>query len=521
MRNRKISGGMPQSLADVEEYKKSKASFTYWCANHLKIVSKLNPVPMFFRMFPYQKFFAHALKHHLRICGLKPRQMGLSTELEAYALWWALFKPNQNVVVVTIKHEVAKQFLRHIKGMYERLPYMMRMRVTNGNSRDIGSATQIHFANGSRIVVMGSTPDAGRSEAANLLIVDEAAFQKHAETMWGAAGFTLDEKTGQAIIISTAYGMGNFFHKTWVGALAGTNGFFPVNITYDMWPGRDEKWLEGMIQQMGRKRVSQEILCNFLDSGDTVFDMGDIRAAESRMEENPPVEVRDYKNQEKCIHIYEYPQAGISYTIGADIATGRATDYTAFSVYRRCYGAQKGEPKFKEVACGMLRLDVVKAADLLMEIGYEYNGAFLAIERNGVGEGTVAAAQAAGYDNLYHHEQSIRNPETGEIAFQKLPGFVTTINIRKTMIAEMEHSLNSNEVEINNPFFNAQAYSFVYDASGTPRAAGKDGKTNVGMYEDGDAMDKVDDSIMASSIALYACRRHEYGHSYGVLPAVR
>ena len=47
-----------------------------------------------------------------------------------------------------------------------------------------------------------------------------------------------------------------------------------------MHPDRDQKWYEEMSAALGPKRTAQEIDGDFLSSGNTVFDMVDIKAIE-------------------------------------------------------------------------------------------------------------------------------------------------------------------------------------------------------------------------------------------------
>ena len=56
-----------------------------------------------------------------------------------------------------------------------------------------------------------SNADAARSEAVSLLIIDEAAFIDNIAETWASAQQTL-ATGGGAIVLSTPYGTGNWFH---------------------------------------------------------------------------------------------------------------------------------------------------------------------------------------------------------------------------------------------------------------------------------------------------------------------
>ncbi len=58
---------------------------------------------------------------------------------------------------------------------------------------------------------------------------------------------------------NTPYGVGNFFHGTWVDAISGGNPFNPIRLYWQMHPDRDEKWYEEMSAALGPKRTAQEI----------------------------------------------------------------------------------------------------------------------------------------------------------------------------------------------------------------------------------------------------------------------
>lgn len=512
MRNARLGGGYATEEWEVEELAKIALSFPYFCAKYVKIRTAASTEDEGFYLHPYQVLCADAFMNKKYVISVKPRQMGLSTLLQAFLLWECITQGNREIAVVTIKHTVAKNFLWRIKNMYAQLPNFIRTRVRNGNTRDIGSATEIKFSNGSNITVMGSTQDAGRSNTLTRLVIDEAAFQRYAEDMWGAASPTLTIK-GQAIIISTAYGFGNFFEKEWTKAEKGIAGsMYPIRLHYTMWPGRDEAWLKEQIAVMGHKRVEQEILCNFLKSGDSVFSMENIREIEDRLAENPPKRIIDLYGQPGSMLVYEEPMPGHIYFIGVDIATGRSADFTAFSVYRKNLDIYNmPEVRVIEVACGKVKCNVIEAADMIASIGQQFNMALIAVERNGAGEGTVARLQDIGYPNIYHHTSVVYDPKLNKRAKQSMPGFTTTAHIRKVMVGEMDADIGRNEVIINNPFFVKQAYTFVYGSDDTPVAVNKRGRHTATMYEDESSDDRIDDSILAACITNYISKRRDVG----------
>ena len=129
----------------------------------------------------------------------------------------------------------------------------------------------IRFENGSQIKAVSAAGDAGRSEAVSLLIIDEAAFIEQIGEIWASAQQTL-ATGGGAIVLSTPYGTGNWFHQAWVKAQAGENDFVPIRLPWDVHPERDQTWRDKQDELLGDPRLAaQECDCDFNTSGDTVF----------------------------------------------------------------------------------------------------------------------------------------------------------------------------------------------------------------------------------------------------------
>lgn len=100
-------------------------------------------------------------------------------------------------------------------------------------------------------------------------------------------GYINHNTGGAAIINSTPYGVGNFYHSTWVDAIAGGNPFNPLRLYWQMHPERDINWYNEMSSALGTKRTAQEIDGDFLSSGNTVFDLSDIKAIEDCLSDYP------------------------------------------------------------------------------------------------------------------------------------------------------------------------------------------------------------------------------------------
>ena len=275
----------------------------------------INPVlgRVRFDLYPYQKSVLYNfLKERFNII-LKFRQAGITELISMYCLWLAMYHSNKKINIISIKDTIAKKVLKKIKFMYKNLPWYLQTPIINGRTGEYGSASTMEFSNGSIIESIPTSDQAGRSESLSLLVIDEAAIVRWAAQIWAAAFPTLSTG-GSAIVNSTPFGVGGFYHSTWVDAISGSNPFNPIRLYWQMHPDRDQGWYDEMATALGPKRTAQEIDGDFLSSGNTVFDLADIKSIEEMLTEYPPIKMRlggQYRE-------FNEPDPNTDYFIGAD-----------------------------------------------------------------------------------------------------------------------------------------------------------------------------------------------------------
>lgn len=438
-----------------------------------------------FNLYPYQKSVLYNfIKERFNII-LKFRQAGITELISLYCLWLTMYHPNKKVNIISIKDTTAKKVLKKIKFMYKNLPWYLQTPIINGRAGEYGSASMIEFSNGSFIESIPTSSEAGRSESLSLLVIDEAAIVRWASQIWAAAFPTLSTG-GSAIINSTPYGLSNWYHSTWVDAIAGGNDFIPIRLYWRMHPERDDEWYRSMSTALGPKRTAQEIDGDFLGSGNSVFDLVDIKAIEDCLPDYPPIK-RRFNGQ--YLQFTE-PDLNTEYFIGADVATGRASDYSSFTCM------DKGG---EEQVVYKGRMPVDKYARLLGDTGTLYNNAVIAPESNDVGLAVTSFLQTEGYPKLYYYQKMIRKKGKSRPEVDKSPGWLTTNKNRSVIIDGLENDVRNEVVTIKDPFFVHEAYTFIYDSLGRPVAMGKH-KTNSAGVEDLETEVYADDDIMGKAI---------------------
>ena len=437
-----------------------------------------------FNLYPYQKSVLYQfVKDRFNII-LKFRQAGITELISMYCLWLAMYHPNKRINIISIKDTTAKKVLKKIKYMYKNLPSYLQVPIVNGRTGEYGSASMIEFNNGSFIESIPTSSEAGRSESLSLLVIDEAAIVRWADQIWAAAFPTLSTG-GSAIVNSTPYGIGNFYHSKWVDAIAGGNEFTPIRLYWKMHPERDIEWYNQMSTALGPKRTAQEIDGDFLSSGNSVFDLMDIKAIEDCLSEFPIIK-RRYNGQYLQ---FNEPEPDKDYFIGADVATGRATDYSSFTCM------DKGG---EEQAVYKGRMSVDKYARLLGDTGQLFNWATLAPESNDVGLAVTSMLQAEGYPKLYYFQKMVKKKGKTRPEVDTAPGWLTTSKNRPVIIDGLEADIRNDIITCKDPFFVYEAKTFIYDSLGRPVAMGKhkanregDDSLSEDTYADDDIMGKA------------------------------
>lgn len=487
----------PDQLRELIRVTKDPYAFS----NHVKVVHPVRGmVP--FSLYPFQRSVLwNFLIHRFNII-LKFRQAGITELMSLFSLWLCMYHDNKKVNIISIKDTVAKKVLKRIKFMYKNLPWYLQTPIINGRFGEYGSSQAMEFSNGSLIESIPTSENAGRSESLSLLIIDEAAAVRWANQIWASALPTLSTG-GAAIINSTPLGIGGFYHSTWVDAVQGVNGINPIRLYWRMHPERDDNWYNTMAKALGPKRTAQEIDGDFLSSGNTVFDPADIKAIEECLFDYPILTTR-LRGQYKQFNEVDPKK---EYFIGADCATGRATDYSAFTVMDK-----DGE----ENACYKGRIPLDKYARLLGDIGTQFNYAKLAPETNDVGAAVTIILQDEGYPNLYYSQKLLRKKGKTRPEVEEIPGWITTNKNRSVIVEGLEKDIREDNIIVKDPFFTNEAYTFIYDGTGRPVAMGKHKSNNSAVDIDLEGDTYSDDAIFGKAITNHI--RKQMGNGVVVLP---
>ena len=429
-----------------------------------------------FDLFPFQeKSLTQFAQSDYNII-LKSRQLGISTLTAGYALWSMVFNQDFNALVIAIKQDTAKNLVTKIRVMHENLPSWLKGKILEDNK------LSLRLANGSQVKAVSSSPDAGRSEALSLLVIDEAAFIDGIDEIWTSAQQTL-ATGGRCIALSTPNGVGNWFHKTWTKAENGENKFKTIRLHWTVHPERDQKWRDEQDVILGADQAAQECDCDFISSGNSVVPGVLLEWYRSNMVQEP-VERRGH---DSAYWVWEYPNYTRSYVVVADVARGDGADYSTFHVIDVESVTQVAEYK--------AQIGVKEFGNMLVNVATEYNEALLVIENANIGWAAIQPAVDRGYKNLYYtykHEGvvdpdiQLRKGYDIKDKSQMVPGFTTSARTRPLLISKLDIYFREKACTVRSSRLIDELFVFVWKGSRPEAQTGYN-----------------DDLVMAFSIAMY------------------
>ena len=424
-----------------------------------------------FNLYPFQDKVLHLFRDHQYLITLKSRQLGISTLAAGYSLWLMLFHKDKNVLALATTQATARNLVSKTMFMYDQLPKWLRLPAVEKNK------LSLRLKNGSKITAKSSNADAARSEAVSLLLIDEAAFIDNIQETFTAAQQTL-ATGGQCMALSTPNGIGNWFHQTWDKAESGENSFLPIRLPWTVHPERNQEWRDQQDQDLGPRMAGQECDCDFLASGDTVFEPDDMIFYEQTYLKEP----LERRGVDTNLWIWEGVDYTKSYMVVADVARGDSADYSAFHVFDIETCTQVAEYKGK--------LSPKDYGNVLVGVATEYNQALLVVENANIGWATIEQIMERQYSNLYYSSTS--QMETVESYMSKyerdklVPGFTMSVRTRPLVIAKMIEYIRERGVTIQSKRLLGEMRVFVWK-NGKPQA-----QTNYN-----------DDLLISCATALY------------------
>jgi len=508
------------------EYAKCVKDTPYALKTYLQTYDNTQSQYVPLELFSDQKTLINDYDNYEENIALKYRQAGVSTVTAAWSskkLVTASKKKPEKILIIANKLDTSQEFANKVRGFIDQWPSWFGISYSNEKN------SQRHFklSNGCEVKAVATSKDALRGYTPTILIFDEAAFIDADDDFWSACMASLSTG-GKVIVISTPNGFDPIYYTIYDQALRGMNDFkitemywyrdpryakdlklikcndiihymlnredyddnkIVVDYTHINPRERDydeikqkiadgykvySSWFEGMAKKLkfDRRKISQELECNFLGSGDNVIPSTTIEIIKQNFIQEP-------KNKFIGGSLWQWkePVQGHKYIMGIDVSRGDSEDYTTFTII----DFETREQVLEYL--GKVPPDVI--AEIAFKWATMYS-AFVVIDiTGGMGVSTSRKLQELGYKNLYVEGLNTANKwKYNPKALEKIPG-LNFNNKRVQIVAAFEEALRHN-FEIRSSRLLNELNTFVY-INGRP-------DHQKGQH---------DDLIMAIAMAIY------------------
>ena len=484
------------------EYVKCQKDIAYALKTYLETYDNTVKKYVPLELFPDQQSLISDYEKFNENIALKYRQAGVTTVTAAWAskrLVFAKKTEPEKVLIIANKLDTSQEMANKIRSFIGQWPSWLGVDF----SQDKNSQKHFKLTNGCEVKAVATSKDALRGFTPTILVFDEAAFIDADSDFWAACMASLSTG-GKVIVVSTPNGFDPIYYEIYDQANRSMNEFkisemfwyrdprytkdlYMVktnNIIHyllnkeqyindgdvidwsDIKPSErnysdldklisegykpSSSWFESMVKKLkyDKRKVSQEIECSFLGSGDNVFDsnlLQDIKENHVREPQN--------KMMGNMLWIWKEPVVGHKYIMGIDVSRGDSEDFSSIEIIDFDNREQV--------------LDYVGKVppDVIAEIAFKWANmysAFVVIDiTGGMGVATARKLQEMGYKYLYIYGVDTSNkwkyvPKSAE----KIPG-LNFNNKRVQIISSFEESMR-HEFKIYSSRLYDEMNTFIY-----------------------------------------------------------
>lgn len=414
---------------------------------------------LLFEPYEYQERLLHSYHNHRFNINMLPRQTGKTTCAAIYLCWYAMFHPDQTILIAAHKYTGAQEIMQRIRYVYELCPDHIRAGAVGYNK---GS---IEFDNGSRIVSQTTTGNTGRGMAISLLYADEFAFVQPniAEEFWTSISPTL-ATGGRAILTSTPNSDEDTFATIWKQAAqrfdeygnesdVGVNGFHSFTASWDEHPDRDEAWKATEIGRIGEEKFRREYGCEFLVYDETLINS--IKLA-SMTGASPLINMGQTR-------WYKKPSSKYTYVVALDPSMGTGGNNSAIQVFELPTYEQVAEWQHNTTAIpGQIRV-LRDICNYIAEETKSPSNIYWSVENNGLGEAALIVISDIGEENIpgLFVSEPIRKGHVRK--FRK--GFNTTHGPKISACSRLKTMVENDKMKVNSKPLVSELKNFIASGS--------------------------------------------------------
>jgi len=215
------------------------------------------------KLYPYQKDIL-LCKSKFRIIN-KSRQVGISSLVAWEALAYALLKPNQTILFISVSERQASELMNYVKRVLYNLKRKERIILLEETK------TLIRFDNNSRIISLPNSPTTVQGFRADRIYIDEFALFENDKRMLEAILPSISHG-GYITLISRPFGTRGEFYRLWKEAKQNKNNFVPFEIPYKECPSQTfQEMIKEIKKTMDEVSFRESYCCEFVDEASSFF----------------------------------------------------------------------------------------------------------------------------------------------------------------------------------------------------------------------------------------------------------
>jgi hypothetical protein len=365
---------MSQRLEQLKEYARIIKDTPYALRTYLQTYDNTQKKFVPLELFPDQVTLVKDYEEYNENITKKYRQAGVTTVTAAWVSKKLVIASEDNpekVLIVANKRDTAIEMANKIKAFISQWPDW----VNPGFDPDKNSESRYRLQNGCEVKAVATSKDALRGFTPTILIFDEAAYIEAGEDFWAASMASLSTG-GKIIMISTPNGFDLIYYSIYEQAIRGVNDFHITNLTWYYDPRYSKNlywvktkdivhymlnrelyddneviqrnvdkdryqeliddgykplsdWFESMSKKLkyDRRKIAQELECDFLGSGDGVIPSEIVENIVKNMVKTP---IEKYMSG--LMWQWKDPIPGHRYIMGVDVSRGDSEDYSSINI---------------------------------------------------------------------------------------------------------------------------------------------------------------------------------------------
>lgn len=257
-----------------------------------------------------------------------------------FLAWYLCFHFDRNILVVANKQATAGEIVSKIKEIIKHLPFFLKPGVVSGG------ALGLSFDNGCRLFSQATTKTAAIGFTIHLLYADEFAHiqRNFVVPFYRSIYPTLSSSKISKIIISSTPNGENLFKQIYTGAVNNTNTYTPIRVDWWEVPGRDEKWKEQEIQNLGSPELFEQEYGNKFIASSTMLLSAKIIELTNRISREYEWKLIEETEllEDDYIDLKWHPdfdpnlvwEEDDKFVISVDLADGVGRDYTVLNIFK-------------------------------------------------------------------------------------------------------------------------------------------------------------------------------------------